>query len=126
MLLYAIDGEEAYEDDNAFALADLLYNEYVFPQQHHTGKFDFYVDISMLLLSLVNLFYVAALLITERKYDLNKDRAGTHFMDKYYAGELAYLLTKLDTDDKNVAMLADLVVQVERCYDTFLNIKRKP
>ena len=125
MLLYAIDKDVACDDEMAFELAELLYNEFVFPQQPDTGKFDLYSDTCVLILSVVNLLYVLSMLFTESEYDLNKDRKDLHFMDKYYGDELPYLLTKLNTDDRDVTMLADLLCRIERCYNRFLDADKK-
>ncbi|MCD0490522.1 hypothetical protein LPB86_19945 [Pedobacter sp. MC2016-14] len=122
ILLYAIDKDVACDDEVAFNLAELLFNEFVFPQEPESSDFDIYSDSCVLTLSLANLFYVVATLLTNGEYDLNKDKADIHFFDKYYGGELPALLSKLDVDDKNIALLYDLVLEMEQCYDKLLNV----
>lgn len=125
VLLYAIDKDVACNDELSLELSELLYGEFVFPQDPDSGDFDFYSDSCVLILSLANLFYVVATLLTNREYNLIEDRAGPHFFDTYYGRELPELIAKLNLDDKNIEMLSDLTLEMERCYDKMLNVDMK-
>ncbi|MCD0487820.1 hypothetical protein LPB86_06250 [Pedobacter sp. MC2016-14] len=115
LLLYAVDREAAYVDDEAIDLASKLLSEFMPSEEIGEESME---DVYFLVPCTINLWYVVAIVVMEGGYDFVNDKRGHDFLNDYFGCKYDEFQKQFDKDDKKVELLVSLI---DNITDLLLN-----